>query len=268
LYSFILHVILLALAFLFYKAPGVKEQKPLIAQIIVPEEPLPKKQEKTNTPRIKQQREKLSRMPRLPKDLPPPKVLSSVPAARQQHTLETPPRSGGSKDTGVEKSAGMQPEHATGDSGQTGAGGALQGRSAGQRLQPMEKLFDSDIIGKLAQKKNTQHDNGITFDTKDYKYYGYMQRLKERIESAWYYPREAVERGVNGDLQIRFTIRKDGRLGAVELVRTSGHKALDDAALKAIHNGEPYWPLPDGADDEGLTITGRFVYSLYGMSLR
>lgn len=133
-----------------------------------------------------------------------------------------------------------------------------------------EKLFDKNIIGQLARKGNEEakHDNGITFDTTEYKYYGYMQRLRERIESVWRYPSDAEEKGIYGDLYIRFTIKKNGRLGAVELARTSGHKDLDDAAMKALRDADPFWPLPDDWGEDAFTITGHFVYALHGMFIR
>lgn len=134
----------------------------------------------------------------------------------------------------------------------------------------MEKIFDKDIIGKLAHKEKEppKPDANLTFDTKEFKYYGYMQRLKEKIENVWNYPQDAAERGIYGDLYIQFTIKKDGRIGAIELVRTSGHKNLDDAAIRALRNADPYWPLPDDWGNEGLTITGHFIYSLGGIYLR
>ena len=133
-----------------------------------------------------------------------------------------------------------------------------------------EKLFDSSVIGKLAQKEkeNTKPDSNITFDTKEYKYYGYMQRLKEKIEEIWKYPPDAAEKGLYGDLYIRFTIKKNGQLGAVELLRTSGHPSLDNAAMKALKDAEPYWPLPDEWGKDGFTITGHFIYTLHGAYIR
>ncbi len=173
-----------------------------------------------------------------------------------------------SRDTARDAAPAARPEENTGaepgEQGQPGRPSRIPSRT------PREKLFDSDIIGNLAQreKENAKPDNSITFDTKEFKYYGYMQRLKEKIESAWHYPSEAAARGIYGDLYIRFTIKRDGKLGAVELVRTSGHKMLDDAAVKALRNAEPFWPLPENIEDDALTITGRFIYSLYGTYIR
>jgi len=77
-----------------------------------------------------------------------------------------------------------------------------------------------------------------------------------------------LEKGIYGDLDIEFTIKKNGKLGAIQLVRTSGYKDLDDAAIKALRDAEPYWPLPDDIREQSLTITGHFIYSLYGQYIR
>jgi protein TonB len=92
----------------------------------------------------------------------------------------------------------------------------------------------------------------------------YNQRLKQRIESIWVYPRDAAAQGIYGDLVIKFTIMQNGNLGSVELVRTSGHKSLDDAAIKALRDGAPYWPIPKEWGMESYTIEGLFIYTLYG----
>ena len=134
-----------------------------------------------------------------------------------------------------------------------------------------EQLYDPEIIGDIAMKgteNKPEKDDLLTFDTSDYRYAGYMRKLKDKIESIWVYPPEAQATGLYGDLKIRFTIKRNGKLGAVELVRTSGYKMLDDAAIKALKDGEPYWPVPEEWGMESYTILGHFVYSIYGYSVR
>jgi protein TonB len=140
-------------------------------------------------------------------------------------------------------------------------------------LSAREKLFDRGVIGDAARKGPAgqgvgKKDDEITFDTSEYRYAGYMRKLKAKIESIWEYPAEARARRLYGDLRIRFTIKKDGRLGAIELLRTSGYKALDDAAIKALRDGEPYWPLPDEWGIDSYTISGHFIYTMYGYGIQ
>jgi periplasmic protein TonB len=151
----------------------------------------------------------------------------------------------------------------------SGSGSAEDMQKKGFSLR--EKLYDPEVIGDIAMRDKgpvPKKDESISFDTSDYRYAGYMRKLKSKIESIWVYPPEARSKGLYGDLKIRFTILKSGRLGAVELVRTSGYKLLDDAAIRALKEGEPYWPLPSEWGMESYTITGHFIYSMYGYSVR
>ncbi|MEW6162809.1 MAG: TonB family protein [Nitrospirota bacterium] len=131
-----------------------------------------------------------------------------------------------------------------------------------------ERLFDKSIIGELAKREVKKEERTFAFDMKELRYLGYLRRLKERIESIWIYPPDAAARGIYGDLIIKFTIKKNGRLGPVELIRTSGHKNLDDAALRALRDAEPFWPLPDEWNMEAYTIEGHFIYTIYGYYVR
>ncbi len=150
---------------------------------------------------------------------------------------------------------------------------ALEGASKQgmpERKTFRERIFDKDVIKEIARadKPTTEKEGTITFDTKEFKYHGYLKRLRERIEGVWRYPHEAAERGIYGDLYLKFTIKKNGQLGSVELVRTSGHKVLDDAAMRALREADPFWPLPDELGKDAFTITGHFVYSIYGTYIR
>lgn len=142
----------------------------------------------------------------------------------------------------------------------------------GKDLRTAEKKAIEDVfsgqesVDELAKKGKEEHE--MTFSTKEYKYLGYKARLKERIESIWQYPPEAVERELFADLYIRFTIERNGDLKDVKLIRTSGYKILDDAALKALRDAAPYWPLPEEWEDETFTITGHFIYTLSGYYIR
>lgn len=129
----------------------------------------------------------------------------------------------------------------------------------GPDIAPYSYLFDKNTIEKFA-REGSSPQKGLTFDTTEFRHRGYMRMLKERIESIWQYPKEAARMGLSGDLYMKFTIKKDGRLGAVELLRTSGFKELDEAAIKAVKKAEPFWPLPDDWDKDDLEIRGHFIY--------
>ncbi|NWF75419.1 MAG: energy transducer TonB [Nitrospirae bacterium] len=150
-----------------------------------------------------------------------------------------------------------------------------QSQTVKEHSRPLskEKLFDKNIIGDIAKRdtKKEEMENTkktFTFDTKEYKFLLYNKKLKERIESIWVYPPDAAAKGIYGDLLIKFSIKKNGGLESIEIIRTSGHKNLDDAALKALKDGAPYWPLPDDWGIETYTIVGHFIYTIYGYFIR
>ncbi len=120
-------------------------------------------------------------------------------------------------------------------------------------------LFDSEVIEKYARKSDTE-DRDVTFDVPEFHHRGYMRMLKNRIERIWRYPSASAQQRVSGDLFIRFTIQRDGSLGDIKLLRTSGHNELDEAAIQAVRGAEPFWPLPDDWEKDELTINGHFIY--------
>ncbi len=133
------------------------------------------------------------------------------------------------------------------------------------RLPPATQsfLFDKETIEKFARRTPSK-DKGLTFDTSEFKHRGYMRMLKGKIENIWKYPKEAARHGISGDLYVRFSIKRDGMIGEVELIRTSGYRDLDEAVIKALKDAEPFWPLPEDYEEDNLEIKGHFIYILGG----
>lgn len=277
--SVVLHV--LAVVLIIYFPQAKKEPKaPFVARLVSPDE----------VGRVFQ-REPSARQapgPRL-RTLPSRPVPATPRAARPSRPGRAVPAapSPSARPGPREVERGLAPEVATGTGGKAttgreaspaspGTGASAGSGSAGspgrQSITPVpslkEKLFDREIVEKYAKREERTHDNSITFDTGEFKYEAYMARLKDRIERIWHYPAEAARRGLYGDLYIRFTIKKNGTLGDVELLRTSGHRDLDQAAMQALRDGAPYWPLPDDWGRDALPVTGHFVYSIYGTYIR
>ncbi len=127
---------------------------------------------------------------------------------------------------------------------------------------PPSALFDRKTIEKYAGKGAAQN-KGLTFEAPEFKNRGYMRLLRDKIEHMWNYSGEAARMGRSGDLYIQFSIKRDGTLGKVELIRTSGYRDLDESAMRALKDAQPYWPLPEGWKEEELEINGHFIY-VYG----
>lgn len=102
----------------------------------------------------------------------------------------------------------------------------------------------------------------IPLDTPEPRYQDYFNKIRERIKAKWIYPREAGERGIEGELLIEFHIAKDGRVAFIELRNSSGTAILDDAALTAVKLAQPFPPVPDEIAKRTLAINGQFRYQI------
>ena len=162
-----------------------------------------------------------------------------------------PARSAGQTGTGAPPSAAHTPSAPS-------AGSA----PGGLKLPTMKDLeqyanVDEDV-------KRTKDPNAITLDTEDLQYTSYLRGLKQRIEEGWEYPDIARRDGIQGQLLMRFTIAKSGKVEDVQVLKSSGYPMLDNAARKALFDASPFNPLPDSWKKEAFTITGNFVYRLIG----
>jgi len=140
-----------------------------------------------------------------------------------------------------------------------------------KKLPGLNKLIPKlqDIIAKLPKEESINLDSGkvkggkeLIINTKEFKYWSYLQKMKQKIELVWEYPEYARIRGIGGQLKINFSIGRDGKIEQVYLVDSSGVKVLDDAALKALRDASPFSPFPDTWDISRLNIEGTFIYQI------
>jgi protein TonB len=75
----------------------------------------------------------------------------------------------------------------------------------------------------------------------------YLNSWRRKIESVGNlnYPQEARKNKLYGSLRLMVAILPDGTLKEVELLESSGHKVLDDAAVRIVRLSAPYAPFPD-----------------------
>jgi TonB family protein len=107
----------------------------------------------------------------------------------------------------------------------------------------------------------------IPLDTTEPRYQDYFNKIREKIRANWIYPREAGDRGLQGELLIEFHIAKDGRVEYLELRHSSGEEILDRFAMNAVRLAQPFPPVPDDIAKTVLAINGLFRYQIIGASL-
>jgi protein TonB len=73
----------------------------------------------------------------------------------------------------------------------------------------------------------------------------WMRAVSERVRQFFYYPPTALGSRITGVVIVHFVVRRDGRLSAVDVARSSGSDTLDEAAPKIVRLAEPLPPIPD-----------------------
>jgi protein TonB len=62
------------------------------------------------------------------------------------------------------------------------------------------------------------------------------QQLKKLNDRQQYYPQEAIARGLQGEVLVLVIIDENGNITAARVEESSGHKILDEAALRNVRS--------------------------------
>lgn len=83
----------------------------------------------------------------------------------------------------------------------------------------------------------------------------YLEMMKRAIYTAW-----NQNQGAAGQVEVRFTIRRDGLMTNVEVEKASGNPLLDLESRRAILVTQRLQPLPDRFTRQALTVYLIFDY--------
>ena len=75
----------------------------------------------------------------------------------------------------------------------------------------------------------------------------YPAQVLAWIERHKRYPSRASDRRLEGEAVVALTLDRRGQLRRVELIQSSGHGLLDEAALEAVQRANPF-PRPETGD--------------------
>ena len=101
----------------------------------------------------------------------------------------------------------------------------------------------------------------LNASTKEYKYANYLDAWRRKVERIGNlnYPDEARRRKLYGHLVLEVEVKPDGSAARITLSRSSGHKLLDDAAIRIVRLAAPFSPFPAEIrkETERLIITSN-----------
>lgn len=107
----------------------------------------------------------------------------------------------------------------------------------------------------------------INAATQEYKYANYLDAWRRKVERVGNlnYPDEAKRRKLYGNLVLNVSVRADGTVASIRVMKSSGHKLLDDAAKRIVRLASPFAPFPAEIRNEtdilDITRTWQFLNS-------
>ncbi len=97
-----------------------------------------------------------------------------------------------------------------------------------------------------------------------YKAAAYEKAWQDKVERIGNlnYPDEARRRKLSGSLLLAVGLRRDGSIYSIKIRRSSGHKALDDGAVRIVRLASPFAPFPKELSDDAdvLVITRAWKF--------
>ncbi len=105
----------------------------------------------------------------------------------------------------------------------------------------------------------------ISASTKEYKYAAYLDAWRRKVERVGNlnYPDVAKRRSLYGNLVLHVAVRADGGVERIRVLHSSGHKILDDAAVRIVRMSAPFSPFPEEIRKEtdilDITRTWQFL---------
>lgn len=114
--------------------------------------------------------------------------------------------------------------------------------SKSMELVQLDQQLNQSLQAYAKRKRQTY----ISARTRAYKYASYMSAWVHKVERVGNlnYPDKARREQLSGSLLLDVALNPDGTIRNITLRRSSGHKLLDDAAIRIVRLAAPFAPFP------------------------
>lgn len=125
--------------------------------------------------------------------------------------------------------------------------------------------LSAEIERKLEAQAERPKRKFISASTREFKYAAYMEAWRAKVERIGNlnYPDAARLQRLSGSLILDVALSQDGSIKEIIVRRSSGHKLLDDAAIRIVNMAAPYSPFPDDIKEDvdilHITRTWQFL---------
>ena len=127
--------------------------------------------------------------------------------------------------------------------------------------------LNAELQQRLDSRAKRPRRKYISANTREYRYAAYMEAWRAKVERIGNinYPDEARRRRLSGNLLLDVALNPDGSVQEITVRRSSGHKVLDDAAVRIVELASPFAPFPPDIRREvdilHVTRTWKFLNS-------
>ncbi len=130
----------------------------------------------------------------------------------------------------------------------------------------MEMLTLNEQINQSIQAySKAPQSKFISARTKEFKYASYMRDWVAKVERVGElnYPDAARRQNLSGKLIVQVALYPDGSVREITIRKPSGHKILDDAAVRIVKLSSPFAPFPQNirVETDILYITRTWVFT-------
>ncbi len=125
--------------------------------------------------------------------------------------------------------------------------------------------LNEQINQSLQAYSKTPQSKYISARTKEFKYASYMRDWVSKVERVGElnFPDAARRADLSGSLIVEVALQPDGTVRNITILRPSGHKILDDAAVRIVSLASPFAAFPKDIREETdvLYITRTWVFT-------
>jgi protein TonB len=132
----------------------------------------------------------------------------------------------------------------------------------GALMAPRESVLPSQPAVALTGSGDSGGGRGRQGSGRGSPLQGYLAAVRMRVDAAKRYPRIAEQQRHQGRALVIFSLSTTGELlREPKVVRSSGYRHLDRAALRAVRRGAPYPKFPGKSEDlpTALQVEVSFV---------
>jgi len=188
---------------------------------------------------------------------PQQQLIKQAPPVTRSESKPTPTRVLSSDDSRQKTDLQSEPEPEQ-DSEKTNAAELIN--------RSMEMLtLNQQINQSLQAYSKAPKSKFISSRTREFKYASYMRDWVQKVERVGElnYPDSARRQHLSGKLIVQVALYPDGSVREITIRKPSGHKILDDAAVRIVTLAAPFAPFPDNIKNETdiLYITRTWVFT-------